>query len=127
MTSVHTCLICIRYDGTHRLQCGHSICDVCVRTFGRPDTSVEYQFLLRGCLLCKHPSPLTVRQVPPTAGPRILAIDGGGIGGVVSLEALSRLEKAMSTTYPLQEEFDYVIGTSSGNVFRAAALIPVAD
>lgn len=106
------CLVCLRSCPEHFQECGHGLCDDCVRTFGRPSFTIEYHFNLDECPLCKRPMKLTVKQLPPTAGYRALTIDGGGVGGAFSLEALSVLESNLG--FPLQDEFDYTVGTSSG-------------
>jgi len=106
------CLVCLRSCPEHFQECGHGLCDDCVRTYGRPSFTIEYHFNLDECPLCKHQSKLIVKQLPPTAGYRALTFDGGGVGGVFTLEALSVLESNFGC--PLQDEFDYTIGTSSG-------------
>ena len=53
-------------------------------------------------------------------GPRkMLAIDGGGIRGVISLKILQRveqilIEKSGNPQYRLADFFDYIAGTSTG-------------
>ena len=55
---------------------------------------------------------------------RILAIDGGGIRGIIPTVVLASLERA--TGRPVRESFDFVAGTSTGAVIAAAiaAAIP---
>ena len=55
---------------------------------------------------------------------RILAIDGGGIRGIVPGVLLASLERA--TGRPVRESFDFVAGTSTGAIIAAgtAAAIP---
>lgn len=110
--SLKSCLVCSSRCPEHIQPCGHGLCDVCVRIYGQPNTSAEYHFDLDECPLCGHASKLIVKQLPPTAFYRALAIDGGGVGGVFSLEALRVLEGALGC--PLHDGFDYTIGTSSG-------------
>ncbi|KAK3063067.1 hypothetical protein LTS18_002815, partial [Coniosporium uncinatum] len=97
--SFKTCLVCLRRKPEHVHACGHALCDVCVRIFGIPRRGVEYFFDL---------------PLPPTAFYRTLTVDGGGIRGCFSLQALSELEREMNHPFPLQDEFDLAIGTSSG-------------
>ena len=58
-------------------------------------------------------------------GPRkMLAIDGGGIRGVISLKILQRLEqmlieKSGNPQYRLADFFDYIAGTSTGGIIAA--------
>lgn len=51
---------------------------------------------------------------------KILAIDGGGMYGVVPLEVCLRIEEAAKK--PLREIFDLFVGTSTGALISAAAL-----
>ena len=55
---------------------------------------------------------------------RILAIDGGGIRGIIPAWWLARLEERLGN--PLYEHFDFVAGTSTGSIVAAgiAAGIP---
>ena len=50
---------------------------------------------------------------------RILAIDGGGIRGIIPAVLLASLERA--TGRPVRETFDFVAGTSTGAIIAAAA------
>jgi len=53
---------------------------------------------------------------------RILAIDGGAMHGLVSLEILKHLEQASGR--PIAEMFDFVAGTSTGAIIGAMLLLP---
>jgi hypothetical protein len=63
------------------------------------------------------------------AGPKkLLAIDGGGIRGVLALEVLQRIEdllKAQSgrADFVLADYFDYIAGTSTGGIIAAGLSI----
>src|SRR5258708_24718051 len=58
-------------------------------------------------------------------GPRkLLAIDGGGIRGVLSLMVLAKIESMLieeskRPDYRLADYFDYVAGTSTGGIIAA--------
>ncbi len=60
------------------------------------------------------------------AGPKkLLACDGGGIRGILSVEILARIEKTLRETYgnpnlKLCDYFDYIAGTSTGAIIAAA-------
>ena len=68
-------------------------------------------------------------------GPRkLLAIDGGGIRGVLSLEILQKIEdllksKSGRADFRLADYFDYIAGTSTGGIIAAGLSIgmPVKD
>lgn len=114
LKSNRTCLCCLRRKPEHVLSCGHAVCETCVRIFGKCLSGREYHYRVSSCIFCGRTSLLLVKQVPPTAFARALTIDGGGVGGAFSLEALKAIEQAMKHPYLLQDEFDYAIGTSSG-------------
>jgi hypothetical protein len=62
-------------------------------------------------------------------GPRkLLAIDGGGIRGVLSLQILEEIEKLLvresgREDYRLADYFDYVAGTSTGGIIAAGVAV----
>jgi hypothetical protein len=70
---------------------------------------------------------LTARATRP--GPKkLLAIDGGGIRGVLSLQILAKIEKLLiaktgRAEYRLADYFDYVAGTSTGGIIAAGVAI----
>ncbi len=113
LRSNSTCLSCLRRRPEHTLTCGHALCDICVQLFGSVKPSVGYQYHVQSCPLCGAGS-LLVTLKPPTAGIRILAIDGGGIRGVVPLEFLQKLQDTIGPGCAVQDLFDLAFGTSSG-------------
>ncbi|KAI9888422.1 MAG: hypothetical protein M1814_000484 [Vezdaea aestivalis] len=114
LKSTGSCLWCLRRKPEHVLQCGHAICDVCVRIFGVPASGLEYQFHIRLCILCASAVEVGVRLLPPTVGPTLLSVDGGGTRGVIALEFLEAVERELGLPYPLQDQVDMAFGTSSG-------------
>jgi uncharacterized protein len=62
-------------------------------------------------------------------GPKkLLAIDGGGIRGVLALEVLQRIENLLKTKsgrpdFRLADYFDYIAGTSTGGIIAAGLSI----
>ncbi|KAL8939686.1 MAG: hypothetical protein Q9216_003226 [Gyalolechia sp. 2 TL-2023] len=66
--------------------------------------------------MCVDEGEVKVRLKPPTAGVRILSIDGGGVRGVVPLESLSLLQNQLGPDLPLDSLFDQAFGTSSGGL-----------
>ena len=62
-------------------------------------------------------------------GPKkLLAIDGGGIRGVLALEVLQRIEdllkaKSGRPDFRLADYFDYIAGTSTGGIIAAGLSI----
>jgi patatin-like phospholipase/acyl hydrolase len=59
------------------------------------------------------------RRLEQKAPRKLLALDGGGIRGVLSLQILARIEELLiresgRSDYRLADYFDYVAGTSTG-------------
>jgi hypothetical protein len=107
------CLFCLLHATQHVLDCGHTICDRCAQVYGEPVAGLEYQFTVRGCLYCLYQKPLIVDVLPPTMSPAVLALDGGGVRGVIALEFLLLVQEHLRPC-TLQDVIDLAIGTSSG-------------
>lgn len=116
LKSNETCFCCLRRKPEQVFTCGHAICDVCVEIFGNTVLEHEYCYMVI-CMLCQNGN-LVAKLKPPTAGVRILSIDGGGIRGVIPLEFLSLLQDSVGSACPIQDLFDLAIGTSSGKKLR---------
>ena len=64
---------------------------------------------------------------PKTSQPKLLALDGGGIRGIITVEVLAEIEKILQKdlgqddSFVLADYFDYIAGTSTG-AFIAACL-----
>ncbi|CAI7578672.1 unnamed protein product [Penicillium palitans] len=114
--SNNICLYCILRVAQHTLGCGHTICDTCAQIFGAPVPSYEYRFQISCCLHCLYRRPLVVDVLPPTMSPSILAIDGGGVRGVIPLEFLLLIQEHLGPCQ-IQDVFDLGIGTSSGTYY----------
>ena len=114
LKTFQVCLYCSVRRYEHTLGCGHRICDVCTVIFGKRVVGLEYHFEISTCYLCNTKITFQAKLLPPTCGIRFISIDGGGSKGIVSLEYLDAFEEVLGLPYPLQEHFDYGIGTSIG-------------
>ncbi|KAF2727575.1 FabD/lysophospholipase-like protein [Polyplosphaeria fusca] len=116
--SFKSCFSCLMLMPEKVFDCGHAICNVCIRRFGERPRSEKHEYTLIACILCgQSQSKRSFRLKPPTAGIRILCIDGGGIRGVVPLTFLQDLDRSLSHfKRPLGDYFDYVCGTSAGGL-----------
>ena len=93
--------------------------------FGGPDS--------RACVIDPTPREYERRQSSP--GPkRMLALDGGGIRGALTLEILGAIESQLRTRRSdpelvLSDYFDYIGGTSTGAIIAAALAMgkPVSE
>jgi hypothetical protein len=105
----------------HALPCGHAICDRCARACGELKQST---LLVPWCPL--HPNvthwnqPMVIKYKPRGAGVRVLALDGGGIRGVVQLEILQGIQRALGKHLPVQAFFDLIVGTGTGGLIAVA-------
>lgn len=109
-----TCLYCLARSPEHVLSCGHSVCETCIRIFGKGSIGIEYQFDMADCMFCCQKGTLTAKLKPPSAGIRLLGVDGGGARGIIPLEVIKLLQDSLGPKCPIQDFFDLVIGTSSG-------------
>jgi hypothetical protein len=116
--SSKTCFSCLAEPPDFVLSCGHTICHSCVKVFGN-QVWQETAYDLGACPLCSEGTqfeePLAHIQLKPDeAGVRVLAIDGGGVRGVISARILQLLEDQIGLNLPIFHFFDLIIGTSSG-------------
>ncbi|OJD23816.1 hypothetical protein ACJ73_04829 [Blastomyces percursus] len=118
--SDRTCLWCRFRKPEHRPSCGHGLCDVCVRRYGDPAPDVEYRLTIRLCFLCLSRVPLVIDLVPPTKRISILAIDGGGVRGIIPLEFLLLVQEKLGRDCPVVDLCDLIMGTSSGGIIAQA-------
>jgi patatin-like phospholipase/acyl hydrolase len=61
----------------------------------------------------------TADEVPK----RLLALDGGGMRGLITMQVLRRMEELLGggdESYRLAQTFDFVVGTSTGAIIAAA-------
>ena len=114
--SKKSCFCCLMRFADKVLDCGHSICDTCIKIYGSRSGVEKHTFTISECVLCgKLQNGWSCQFMPPTAGVRILSLDGGGIRGVVPLVYLKSIEAHLSNFgAPLQDYFDLVCGTSAG-------------
>jgi len=113
--SDNTCFVCMMRRPQHGLPCGqgHVVCENCIWRFG--SKSDVWTFEVHQCFLCRLETPgVNIKAKPPTATIRLLSIDGGGARGIIPLVFLLALEEMIGLEYPVQENFHYAVGTSSG-------------
>jgi patatin-like phospholipase/acyl hydrolase len=78
--------------------------------------------------------PALVERIQRPGPKRMLALDGGGIRGLITIEILARLETLLreayqDRTFVLADYFDYVAGTSTGAIIATCISLglPVSD
>ena len=111
------CAACMLEPWTHLLPCGHGLCTVCLRACcGQVLDGCRVQ--VDECAICEADiGPQCIRDfVPPTAATRVLALDGGGVKGMVQLEVLAHLLKeiGLGEEVHLSTYFDLMVGSSIG-------------
>jgi hypothetical protein len=107
----HVCLFCLRRPPEHMMPCRHTLCDTCACIFRQRSHGAEYHFNLACCPLCLKQFSFIVRVLPPTKGPTILVLNGGGIRGVVTLGFLKAPEEEIRA---LRGAFNLTVRTSVG-------------
>jgi patatin-like phospholipase/acyl hydrolase len=75
-----------------------------------------------------------IERISQSGPKKLLAVDGGGIRGVLALQVLLKIEgllksKAGRDSFRLADYFDYIAGTSTGAIIAAglAMGLPVGD
>ncbi|KAJ5291406.1 hypothetical protein N7478_000657 [Penicillium angulare] len=112
--SLTACLFCMSKVPEHVLPCRHAICDDCIVIFGSKSAAAEYHHNITQCPMCITRFQFSVRLLPPTKGPNLLSLDGGGIRGILQLGLLRVLEKRLGGSIPIWSIFDLCTGTSVG-------------
>jgi predicted acylesterase/phospholipase RssA len=116
-----TCFCCLMDVPEHALPCGHVICTACIKAYGKQTkSSVSVACCPLHRVSTKWAHPTVVKFKPIGAGVRVLALDGGGIRGIVQLEVLRAIEKALGGYLPIQAFFDLIVGTGTGGVIGVA-------
>jgi hypothetical protein len=111
--STTTCFSCMCRPPEHMLPCRHAICDTCVVLFGTASSRAEYHTDLSKCPICEASLQLTVRRLPPTKGPILVSLDGGGVRGILQLGLLRELERRLGGI-SIAQFSDSCTGTSVG-------------
>ena len=109
------CIFCLMGLTQQPLPCGHTLCDVCVRSLS--DCIIgEYCYMIRDCIFCSQTIRFQRCLKPPTCGIRALSLDGGGIRGVISLENMLLMQDELGKGSELRflDQFDLVVATSAG-------------
>ena len=108
------CYGCFLQPFEYRLSCQCSLCTRCCNVFGA-EQGVPTVLAFQKCPLCQAKYELTarLRVPPPTAGYRLLELDGGGVKGIVQISALKKLQE--QTGLSIAKLFDMVSGTSAGS------------
>lgn len=114
-----TCLSCLVGVPEHILSCAHTLCTPCIKEFGIQDNETKSTFTLR-CPLHRYETvsvdKLQISTKPNSAGPRVLALDGGGIRSIVQLTILSLLERELGGGLAVTSFFDLIVGTNTGGI-----------
>lgn len=119
------CLGCFIRPYEYRLPCQCSMCASCVSTLGKiMDKSASAVIRFQSCPLCclNFEVPTRLRIPPPTAGYRLLELDGGGIKGIVQIIVLQKLQDIVQL--PMAMFLDLATGTSAGKFISSRRHAP---
>lgn len=117
VSSDTSCFACLLPLPEHVLHNGHALCSECVQILGAPVQNDPYWRSIAKYPLCQVrlvPGPREIALQPPTAGHRVLTMDGGGVRGILELELLQLLEERVQ--FPIRHGFDMMVGTSTGGL-----------
>ncbi|KAK5175711.1 uncharacterized protein LTR77_000850 [Saxophila tyrrhenica] len=116
-----TCFCCLMDVPEHPLPCGHVLCTACIKAYGKQQKSTV---LMSCCPLHRESTswarPAPIKFKPQGAGVRVLALDGGGIRGIVQLEVLHAIEQCLGGHLPVQAFFDLMVGSGTGGMLAVA-------
>lgn len=123
--TVSPCFYCFREVGSNSLPCEHAVCEPCARSMefesknGVASWKKDERFaVVDRCILHLETkifdNPVYLYTRPPLAGYRLLALDGGGVRGVIELKILDELQKRLGGKIPITNFFDLIVGTSTG-------------
>jgi hypothetical protein len=110
-----TCFACFARRPENTLRCGHSLYDPCIAIHGSSSVETPWTSKIETCPLCNTKVNDIFKTKPPTAGVRVLSIDGGGVRGLASIAWLRELQSVLGLSIPIPDQFDFAIGTSSGS------------
>jgi hypothetical protein len=118
--SHRACFCCFLRMPEKVLSCGHAMCNPCIKIFGRRSKTSRNSYQLEHCILCGVDQQDSIFHfVPPTAGIRVLSVDGGGVRGIGPLMFLQHLDSRLSSLCcSFRDHFDLVCGTSAGTCFQ---------
>jgi len=116
------------------LPCGHALCEPCYRNVASLDLGFCDLRTQNGpleCSLCpfcqRNLKSFSISLPPPTASGRILAMDGGGCLGIVTLKMLESFSKEIDLGVPFHFLFDGIWGTSAGTVIPGLLVLRSTD
>ena len=111
------CSACLMEPWTHTLPCKHGLCTLCLRACDGKETD-GCRIIVNECPVCELSvgSRCIRKFIPPTATLRVLALDGGGVKGLVQLQVLQYLcdEIGLRDTVHISTFFDLMVGSSIG-------------
>lgn len=121
----YACAACFFSAWADLLPCGHGFCHRCShRLIGGWRQSGVLRF--DSCPVCLTYFGYTfyASASPPTAGGRVLSLDGGGVKVIVLLRVLDQLEKIICPETGISSFFDLAVGTSAGKWRTHTTLLP---
>lgn len=111
----YACVACFFSAWAGLLPCGHGLCHGCShRLIGGWKQSGVLRFDSCPVCLTYFGNAFYTSASPPTAGGRVLSLDGGGVKVVVLLRVLDQLSKMICPEAEISSFFDLAVGTSAG-------------
>jgi hypothetical protein len=108
-----TCAICLARFPRYTLDCKHRLCNPCTLAHGIAVESWKIRVSI--CPRCRSENIADVALIPPTAGTRILSLQGSSPHN--TWQFLRDLKRCVGlTSLPVREFFDGVIAADSGQL-----------
>ncbi|KAK0631606.1 hypothetical protein B0T14DRAFT_443704 [Immersiella caudata] len=123
-----SCLACLAQAPSMKLDCGHQLCETCALNCGSFSEPDLWRICISHCPLCNDANQLILSIRPPTAGVRVLKLEGL----VDSKAILARFLRDFQTflglsAFPLRDQFDLIIGSNIGAFFAQTVFLEKWD
>jgi hypothetical protein len=122
-----TYLMCLCRRPEYGLLYRHSFYGIDIQRFSAVLDNDPHRFTVQSCFLCSQDTEgAQFGFKPETKGVNVLGIDGGGVRGVIPLQALLLLEQKLKPylpEFPVQDLFDVAFGTSLGKLLPLATIL----
>lgn len=113
-----SCFVCLLCSPSRALQCGHWLCNRCIRSTGTLSTFEPWKITLSRCPLCQALNQHDLVLRPPTAARRILHVDGPVHCKIIMGDFLKHLQTSLAlNSMPLRDHFDVVRAKGVGSFF----------
>lgn len=112
--SYETCLVCLAECPSSPLSCGHSLCEPCVLACGVASPAGSWDITIEQCPLFETLNENKFSLRPPTAGIRVLDIEGSVRNKLAMSQFLGELHYYAGLPGSIRQYFDLALGCGIG-------------